>query len=81
MKSLSVLHGLGALIAPLLAESARRTGSRLSDPFERGHKNTRAQSRGPLDARERVPKMLRQYAKRYANKSPDDILAMHARIR
>lgn len=31
-------------------------------------------------ARERVPKSLRQYAKRYAKKSPSEVLSMHARF-
>lgn len=32
-------------------------------------------------ARAAIPKMLRQYAKRYAKKSPEDILATHAKYR
>lgn len=30
--------------------------------------------------RKAVPKMLRQYAKRYAKKQPADVLSMHARF-
>lgn len=32
-------------------------------------------------ARERVPKMLRQYAKRYGKLNPDDVIALHAQFR
>lgn len=77
------MRTLGAALAAALGLGLPGLGAVVYGPRITGMGGHQPRHRGPKTktARERIPKAFRQYAKRYGNIGPEDVLAKHAQFR